>query len=561
MKEFRKSVVVKTMNYILHILAVITFAGSIVLEAVFVDLGFYDLAPETIYDYIMRVYAYTPEDKQMVWDLICLGHDIRYWVFGITVAAFIIAISTIVSLVLSAGYKRGSDELNVNVIDRIPADIYAVIVFTIYCIFIAIGLDVADYIRLDYTYVFEWFVVIACCFMCIVLEPAVVMGIAVRIKDKSLFKNTICYKLINLVWKALKWLGNKLSNLGKMLWTLILNLPLFWRTAVSLGAVVFVEFIVIMFAGAFSSGREFAAVLIVMWFVQTIILVPLVLFGAYTLRELEKAGEKLAGGDLDYKLNLKGLFWIFRKHGENLNSISDGMRNAVFKELKSERMKTELITNVSHDIKTPLTSLINYATLISEEECDNEKIKEYSEVLVRQSDRLRRLIEDLVEASKASTGNIEVELVPCDPSIFITQADGEYADKLASGNLTLVTKVPEENVKIMADGRRMWRVFDNLMNNIYKYALPGTRVYLALDIVGNKAVFTFKNTSKDMLDISEEELMERFVRGDKSRNTEGNGLGLSIAKSMAEVQKGTLDITIDGDLFKATLAFPVIEEE
>ena len=175
------------------------------------------------------------------------------------------------------------------------------------------------------------------------------------------------------------------------------------------------------------------------------------------------------------------MFWDLKRHGEDLNNIAKGMVIAVDDRLKSERMKTELITNVSHDIKTPLTSIINYATLIGEEQCDNEKINEYSEVLVRQSERLKRLIEDLVEASKASTGNLEVELVPCSASVFLDQASGEYSEKLEAADLTLVTKAPEKEMTIMADGRRMWRIFDNLMNNICKYAMPGTRVYLSLE--------------------------------------------------------------------------------
>ena len=248
-----------------------------------------------------------------------------------------------------------------------------------------------------------------------------------------------------------------------------------------------------------------------------------------------------------------------KKQGEDLNSIASGMSLAVEKQLKSERMKTELITNVSHDIKTPLTSIINYADLIGKEPCENAKITEYAEVLVRQSVRLKRLIEDLVEASKASTGNLEVCLQPCDASVFLIQADGEYEEKLKKADLTLVVQQSESEIRILADGRRMWRVFDNLMNNICKYAQPGTRVYLILEKKEKKAVITFKNTSREALNISEEELMERFVRGDSSRNTEGNGLGLSIARSLTELQKGTMNIQIDGDLFKAVLEFPVIE--
>ncbi len=247
-----------------------------------------------------------------------------------------------------------------------------------------------------------------------------------------------------------------------------------------------------------------------------------------------------------------------KKHAVNLNSMAAAQKIAVEEKLKSERMKTELITNVSHDIKTPLTSIINYADLISKEENNSEKTKEYSEVLVRQSKRLKTLLEDLVEASKASTGNLEVDLQPCDAQVFISQCAGEYEEKFGQYDLTLITSVPEEPVRIMADGRRMQRVFDNLLNNACKYSMPGTRVYVDLKETDKEAVFTFKNTSKEQLNMTEEELMERFTRGDSSRNTEGSGLGLSIAGNLAELQNGKLRLTTDGDLFKATLSFPKI---
>lgn len=217
--------------------------------------------------------------------------------------------------------------------------------------------------------------------------------------------------------------------------------------------------------------------------IKFIIFIPLVAFLAINMKKLSDGAEKLAKGDLNWKVDTRHLILDFKKHGENLNQVSKGMAIAVEDRLKSERMKTELITNVSHDIKTPLTSIINYASLISEEDSENQKIKEYSEVLVRQSERLKRLIEDLVEASKASTGNLEVNLAPCDANVFLTQAAGEYAERLENSKLTLITRQSDEEITIMADGRRMWRIFDNLMNNVCKYAQPETRVYLAIEKV------------------------------------------------------------------------------
>lgn len=241
-----------------------------------------------------------------------------------------------------------------------------------------------------------------------------------------------------------------------------------------------------------------------------------------------------------------------------IDSLTEEMNLAVIEQVRSERMKTELITNVSHDLKTPLTSIINYADLICQEPCENEKITEYARVLERQSVRLKRLIDDLVEASKANTGNIEVSLEPCNAEILLTQVSGEFEQKLSNAGMELKIIQPEAAVTIMADTHRLWRIFDNLMNNICKYGQMGTRVYLILETTDTHAVFTFKNTSRSELVFTAEELTERFVRGDLSRNTEGNGLGLAIAKSLTELQNGIFEIHIDGDLFKVILKFPKI---
>ena len=298
--------------------------------------------------------------------------------------------------------------------------------------------------------------------------------------------------------------------------------------------------------------------LLLLWMISTLIVDMAVIACAVILKKLQKGGEALANGDLTYQVDTEKMFGDFKKHGESLNNIAKGMNLAVEQRMRSERMKTELITNVSHDIKTPLTSIINYTDLISKEPCENEKINEYSQVLLRQSERLKRLIEDLVEASKASTGNLEVTLMPCDANIFLTQAVGEYEEKLSKKDLQLITSYCETPVQVVADGRRLWRVFDNLMNNVCKYAQGGTRVYLSLEKQGDEAVITLKNTSYAPLNVSPEELMERFVRGDSSRTTEGNGLGLSIAKSLTELQNGRLNLSIDGDLFKVTLYFKIM---
>ena len=254
-------------------------------------------------------------------------------------------------------------------------------------------------------------------------------------------------------------------------------------------------------------------------------------------------------------MDKKGLFLDLAKHADDLNSISHGMSKAVEEKMKSERFKTELITNVSHDIKTPLTSIINYVDLLKKEEINNEKASEYIEVLDRQSSRMKKLIEDLVEASKAATGAMKLNLERCQVDVLMMQVLGEYKEKVESADLKIVSKLPDEKPEIMADGRSMWRIFDNLMNNICKYSQPGTRVYQILETEGDSVAVTYKNTSKYELEITAEELMERFVRGDKSRSTEGSGLGLSIARNLTELNGGSFDVDIDGDLFKVKMKF------
>ena len=277
------------------------------------------------------------------------------------------------------------------------------------------------------------------------------------------------------------------------------------------------------------------------------------------MKRLQEGGKHIAEGDLDYQINTEHMLPALKEHAADLNRINEGVSKAVNEKMKSERFKTELITNVSHDIKTPLTSIINYVDLLEKEEIPNENAKEYLEVLERQSARLKKLIEDLIEASKASSGSLSVNLEKLEAGVFLVQTVGEFKEKTEKNKLDLQIKKPEEPIYIMADGRHFWRVIDNLMNNICKYAQPETRVYINLEQTGEKVQITFRNTSRYPLNISSEELMERFVRGDSSRNTEGNGLGLSIAGSLMELMHGKMQLFVDGDLFKVVLEFDLCE--
>ena len=282
-------------------------------------------------------------------------------------------------------------------------------------------------------------------------------------------------------------------------------------------------------------------------------------YGGWCFAMIVSGARKMAGGQLDHKIPTGNMGGSFRDCAEQLNSLSETTMQAVQSQVRSERMKTELITNVSHDIKTPLTSIINFVDLLSRPHSKEDE-KQYLEVLSRQSLQLKKLIEDLMELSKASSGNLQANIIPMDAAEAVNQALGEFSDKLEKVQLTPVFYQPAEPVMIAADGRLTWRVLSNLLSNAVKYATPGTRVYVDISKTEDKVLLSIKNVSREELRYSAEELMERFVRGDASRNREGSGLGLNIAKTLMEVQHGSLQLTLDGDLFKVTLTFPAAEE-
>lgn len=393
----------------------------------------------------------------------------------------------------------------------------------------------------------------------------IIVDIVGRIKTKFFFKNTVIAWCIKLIGKFFK-----------LLIKFVKALPYIWRVVTLTAILEFINLIVILCCWYEMDNY------MLWWVAMNIVLLPIVFYGAWNFHQLKTAAKRMSEGDFEQGIDTRKMIWGFKEQGQSLNQLMTGMNVAVAEKTKSERMKTELITNVSHDLKTPLTSIINYADLIKTENekeiPSRETIAEYSEVLYRQSGKLKRLLEDLLEVSKANSGAVEVNLEECDVDILLGQAVGEFEDRLAQCELSPIITLPEEPVKIMADRLHLWRVFDNLLNNICKYSLPGSRVFFTVtkerishpgfsegqdnEPYGTDyAVISFKNTSKDLLNVSPDELKERFVRGDKSRTSEnsGHGLGLAIATSLTELQNGTLELSADADLFTAVLKFKIVD--
>ena len=283
-----------------------------------------------------------------------------------------------------------------------------------------------------------------------------------------------------------------------------------------------------------------------LWFILT---------GAMAKGRIRKGIEEIASGNLAYRIDLTGLRGTDRHMAEKVNDIGGGLNRAVDEAMRNERLKTDLITNVSHDIKTPLTSIINYVDILKRSDIADEKIRGYLDILEAKAQRLKTLTEDVVEASKVSSGNITLEYMDVDLRELVRQTEGEMAEKFSARKLTMVVSLPDEPAVIHVDGRRMWRVLENIFNNAAKYAMPGTRVYADLTMSEDEVHFSLKNISEQPLNIPAEELTERFIRGDISRSTEGSGLGLSIAKSLTSMQGGKFELYLDGDLFRADIIF------
>ena len=373
------------------------------------------------------------------------------------------------------------------------------------------------------------------------------LTIITRLKAKCFWRSMLLWRILGWIWKKIK---KPVCYVADVMRRGFLSLGMVPVAVLAVLGVMLAEVLLVTWlVNANGDGGP-----VVMLILFNLFVILAMIWGAAQMKKLQQAAKALAEGDLEHHLDTAGMYWHFKSHGEDLNAIAGGMNKAVEQRMRSENLKTELITNVSHDIKTPLTSIVNYVDLLQKPHSEAEGIQ-YLEVLHRQSMRLKKLTEDLVEASKASTGNIPVELEKLNVMELLNQAVEEYRERLEAEKLEVVTSV-RGDLTILADGRLLWRVLDNLLGNVVKYALSGTRVYVTARKQNTRTVIAIKNISRDSLNVDTDDLMERFVRGDLARHTEGSGLGLNIARSLVHLQNGSFDLTIDGDLFKAEITLP-----
>ncbi|MCI8505362.1 MAG: HAMP domain-containing histidine kinase [Lachnospiraceae bacterium] len=454
-------------------------------------------------------------------------------------------------LMASVGHREGHEEICLDKFDRWPTEpaafliIGGIIIFVSLCGWLA-GIFAKSFFTSRHIYTVMQIVSVA---ISVIIGLIGFFSLVKRLKAGIVWKNSLLRKMCAVIRKWGRALIRNWPTSGKtaaviiVYWVITIPLCMFITINRFWGSFFFYVTGIIVFVGV-----QVAAAGLILWAV-------------ISRRRILEGVERISGGDLEYVISDEGMLADDKRLVEAVNNIGAGFQDAVDTAVKSERMKADLITNVSHDIKTPLTSIINYVDLMKRENIEDETLKRYLEVLDQKSQRLKNLTEDLVEASRASSGNINLQLERINFVELVKQACGEFSEKFQERGLTPVTSFPEYSLHVIADGRRVWRILENLFQNTKKYAMPGTRVYISVVEVDDYATFMMKNISESQLNITPEELTERFTRGDTSRTTEGSGLGLSIAKSLTEIQGGAFEIYLNGDLFQVTVQLELAEEE
>ena len=458
-----------------------------------------------------------------------LVYDVAKELYKVSVPLIIISgiilIFGVISVIAGIGRSGKNNKINLNWYDKVPLEIVTILYF------LGILLNVAIVADLSYSGILYSIIICIIDFILFYIFSIITLETIVkRIKTKTLLKSTLIYFICHEIKKTYT---NRKVTTKVILLFLAFSIILFTLVALAMDSAFFVLILI---------GYLFA----VLW---------LLIQAAIKFNKVREAVKSIYEGNTNIRLNETEMKGVLKELTIYINDIAGGLSNAINQSLKSERLKTELITNVSHDIKTPLTSIINYVDLLKKEKMPNEKCTEYLMILENKSQRLKKLTEDLIEASKASSGNIKLNIEKINVNELVKQISGEFEDRFKAKGLEEILTLPEEEIFINADGRYMYRVLENIYSNAAKYALENTRVYMDIIPKQKTVVIQMKNISKEKLNISVDELMQRFVRGEASRNTEGSGLGLSIANSLTELQGGKFHIYLDGDLFKVTIGF------
>lgn len=486
---------------------------------------------------------------------------------AMTAICLLVYVLCAIYLTVASGHRAEAEEITLLWTDQIPNDLHLLLSGSLVILGLAAAAGVPAQ-RLDATQGFQKLLMLAGV-GCAMGAGGVLLewltSVARNVKRRQFWRNTLIVKFFRFLKKSWKRFRTALHNIKEDIKAHAIpnhrmeNL----RTSILFLFVGYLLLNVILIGLTIlcmSDGPSFA------WLFFTVLtilfnLIVLILFWktVIALDEIMTAVSKMRQGDLNYPLKTEKMPRPLRKFGEDVVDMQDGMRTAVDEAIKGEHMKTELITNVSHDLKTPLTAIVNYVDLLKKCDISDVTAQEYIGVLEEKSERLKHLIEDLVEASKATTGNLKLNFIKVNLYELAMQAVGENEDALEAAGLDVRLNTPEKEPILYADSQKTWRIIDNLISNVKKYALAGTRVYIEVSEDNGYGVFSIKNVSRDPLDVPVEQLTQRFVRGDASRSTEGSGLGLSIAQSLCELQKGTLAVSMDGDLFKVTVHLPLAE--
>ena len=446
---------------------------------------------------------------------------------GVTVLTILIT--------MGAGRRNEDSELHLIVFDNVKTEIAAAIIIVPSIIMLY---SILKFIMEPYNLAGDMIAVIMIIFFVIIMLTGY-LSLVRRIKAGTLWSNSILKIIYEFVQKT---------------WN---NRDVVFKTLIFAGVVAAVNLIASRSTGIF----EYYIYHLKIDIIVNVIFIVVAIVYSIDVAKIKKGLKEISDGNLDYKIESESIKGPLKETAETINNIGVGMKTAVDEKISSERLKTDLITNVSHDIKTPLTSIINYVDILKREDIKDEKIKGYIDILDEKSKRLKTLTEDVLEASKASSGNIKLYMQRLDIIELLRQTAGEFEEKMTSNELTLICNFPDEPAVIYADGRRLWRIYENTLNNAVKYSMKGSRVYLDVEIKDGQVYVMMKNISAYQLNITPDQLTERFVRGDVSRTTEGTGLGLSISRSLTELQGGKFEIYLDGDLFKVTTSFPLYKGE